>query len=127
MNKLEYSVDGLLDMVAISSAIKSINVPEFESICMLEGRLLVLPASGLFFSPKQIEAIDKIIDAHRNVFDWVDVRSKRDKLFVEADWRMQRAMDNGEDIAPLIAYRRALRDITKQESPSKVVWPDKPW
>jgi hypothetical protein len=127
MSKLEYSVDGLLDMIAISSAIKSTNIPQFGSVCMLEGKLLVLAKDGVGFSVEQVEAIGEIIDAHRATFDWILVRSERELLFAEADWRIRRALDEGEDATQLIEYRRALRDITKQESPDTVVWPTKPW
>ena len=58
---------------------------------------------------------------------WAPVRGARGALLAEADWRIERAEDKGEDTATLRAYRQALRDVTKQADPRAVVWPVAPW
>jgi len=76
-------------------------------------------------SEEKRSAVDKLVLGCSA--NWDSVRKLRSGMFFEVDWRIQRAQDNGEDVALLIEYRRALRDITKQESPDTVVWPTKPW
>lgn len=55
------------------------------------------------------------------------VRAQREPLLIEADWRINRAEDNGEDLSALRAYRQALRSVTLQADPWAVEWPAKPW
>jgi len=56
---------------------------------------------------------------------WKQVRATRDRLLKESDWV------SGEDVPQTLKdswfpYRQALRDITDQEDPDNIVWPDKP-
>lgn len=67
---------------------------------------------------------------HHDVYHeqmWASVREQRDRLLAESDWVSARALDTGAP-APedWLAYRQALRDITKQRNPFQVVWPTKP-
>lgn len=58
---------------------------------------------------------------------WVEVRRKRDALLLESDWVTARAYDLGEPVpADWLAYRQALRDITKHLNPFLIEWPTKP-
>lgn len=70
---------------------------------------------------------DAQVDAAKTRMRWDEVRRERAPLLQEADWRIQRAEDDGLDLAPLRAYRQALRDVTRQSDPAAVVWPPKPW
>lgn len=55
---------------------------------------------------------------------WNEARVKRDKLLAETDhWAYQDTSDMTQE---QIDYRQALRDITNQEDPDNIVWPDKP-
>lgn len=58
---------------------------------------------------------------------WALVRRLRVPLLAEADWRIQRAEDNGEDASELRAYRQALRDVTNGPDPLNPTWPVRPW
>lgn len=60
---------------------------------------------------------------------WTEVRTVlRPPLLDEADKRINRAEDTGEDTMPLRAYRQALRDITDPpNTPDNFTWPTKPW
>lgn len=52
-----------------------------------------------------------------------DVRKERDKRIAETDWMVLPDSPKAND-AKVLAYRQALRDITKQAGfPSKVEWP----
>lgn len=56
------------------------------------------------------------------------IRSERDGLLVESDWRVTKAIETGAPMsAEWTAYRQALRDLTLQAGfPEAVVWPTKP-
>lgn len=134
--KLQYVFDKKIDLISVDSALKSINLPglmgvRFSSKLNDDGSashtLDVLFPDNTSLSDAEIKAINAIVESHKNTNNWVDVRMQRGHLFFDVDWRIQRALDEGEDATPLIEYRRALRDITKQESPDTAVWPTKPW
>lgn len=56
---------------------------------------------------------------------WRTVRNERDRLLSETDWTQNK--DVPDEISTLWAdYRQALRDITNQENPDDVVWPEAP-
>ena len=51
-------------------------------------------------------------------------RNKRKELLEEADWQINKKIDNNEDATSWRTYRQALRDITN--SPDNPTWPTKP-
>lgn len=58
---------------------------------------------------------------------WVEVRAERDRLLTATDWRVVRAYEQGQQLAPeWQAYRQALRDVTDQPDPYNIVWPETP-
>tara|TARA_R100000664_G_C2744693_1_gene132640 strand:- start:211 stop:495 length:285 start_codon:yes stop_codon:yes gene_type:complete len=52
------------------------------------------------------------------------LRNKRKELLEEADWQINKKIDNNEDATSWRTYRQALRDITN--SPDNPTWPTKP-
>lgn len=56
------------------------------------------------------------------------IREKRDRLLAACDYYvMPDYPKDGDRFAEVLAYRQALRDITKQPGfPKMVTWPDKP-
>jgi len=55
------------------------------------------------------------------------VRSQRDAILAQSDWRAIRAAETGVAMDEEWAtYRQALRDITTQESFPEVTWPTSP-
>lgn len=56
------------------------------------------------------------------------VRTERDSLISESDWRVIKAYERSENLpAEWELYRQALRDITAQEGfPFNVTWPTEP-
>lgn len=70
---------------------------------------------------------DAAVDAVKRDLQWDEIRAQRVPLLADADWRIQRAEDDGQDATSLRAYRQALRDVTKQADPWVVAWPAKPW
>lgn len=58
---------------------------------------------------------------------WESVRRERDRLMNATDWRVTRAIELGQVLAPeWVAYRQALRDVTKQPDPFAITWPAAP-
>lgn len=57
-----------------------------------------------------------------------EIRKQRSPLLATADIAINKALDKGEDVAPLRAYRQELRDITTTfaDDLANVVWPVKP-
>lgn len=65
------------------------------------------------------------------VFDkdiaWRKIRRKRDKMLNETDWVKHRSDEQGKDMPDeWREYRQALRDITDQDDPRDIEWPEKP-
>jgi hypothetical protein len=57
-----------------------------------------------------------------------DARARRDQLLAATDWIVIRAAEDGKPVdAEWLAYRAALRDVTKQASfPDDIRWPERP-
>lgn len=60
-----------------------------------------------------------------------DLRSSRERLLEEADYKINTLVDQGADASAWRTYRQALRDITNQVTSdttdiSSVTWPTKP-
>lgn len=62
--------------------------------------------------------------AERVMSAWVGIRQKRNQLLSSSDWTQ--LPDAPVDAAVWAEYRQALRDITDQEDPFKLVWPSEP-
>tara|TARA_X000001036_G_scaffold108723_1_gene101891 strand:- start:1523 stop:1822 length:300 start_codon:yes stop_codon:yes gene_type:complete len=53
------------------------------------------------------------------------LRSRREPLLEEADWEINKKIDNNEDATSWKVYRQALRDITSGDL-NNPNWPTKP-
>lgn len=63
---------------------------------------------------------------------WGLIKHQRDLLFAETDWRILRSLreatlglDASEDISVVEQYRQNLADITEQDDPFDIQWPEK--
>ena len=61
---------------------------------------------------------------------WNDIRASRNARIEEITWRIQRydsemrlGLHPTDDINKLDTYIQALRDITKQQDPTNIIWP----
>jgi hypothetical protein len=52
---------------------------------------------------------------------WQVIRSQRNQMLKDSDWTQ--VADSPVDKAKWAAYRQALRDITTQDDPFKIIWP----
>ena len=58
---------------------------------------------------------------------WYIVKSQRDQLLQQSDWRVIKAADTGTPLSQEWKdYRQALRDITTQADPFNIIWPTPP-
>lgn len=65
---------------------------------------------------------------------WKEVRTTRDNLIANVEWRISRYSSQTrlgiiptDDINTIDEYINNLRDITKQEDPFNIVWPQNPF
>ena len=62
-----------------------------------------------------------------NTAKWNEIRFARNELLKQTDWRAIRASETGVAMSTeWLDYRKALRDITTQESPFSITWPTEP-
>jgi hypothetical protein len=64
-----------------------------------------------------------IIDEAIIAAEWSNIRTVRNKRLSETDWICSITDYEVPNKAGWIAYRQALRDVTKGTNPFKVVWP----
>lgn len=64
----------------------------------------------------------------QNAQQAASARKKRNDLLAATDWRVVRALEDGNGLDfNLAAYRQALRDVPEQpEFPHNIVWPGLP-
>ena len=56
----------------------------------------------------------------------MEIRSDREPLLLEADYKINTLVDNGGDTTAWRKYRQELRDITKASDLNNITWPTKP-
>lgn len=57
---------------------------------------------------------------------WDEIRTLRNELLLECDWRVLPDSPVGDTLNDWIQYRQELRNITSQENPFSIVWPTQP-
>ena len=83
--------------------------------------------NGLWFTRYNVvdmeqEAIDAMIEQQ-----WTSVRDQRNRMLSESDWtQLSDSPLTEEQKQEWVVYRQALRDITTQEDPFNITWPEKP-
>lgn len=89
-----------------------------------DGGLVAVPAAPSPFHRFDVASRGWAIDLTQA---WSAVRAERDRRLAACDWVTLRAQETGKPVlAPWMAYRQALRDITDQPDPLAVVWPTPP-
>tara|TARA_R100001443_G_scaffold115264_1_gene132643 strand:- start:862 stop:1149 length:288 start_codon:yes stop_codon:yes gene_type:complete len=87
----------------------------------VNGEKIKLEGAELDAYNKMIEA--KIADAPEKKKR--KLRNKRKELLEEADWQINKKIDNNQDVTSWRTYRQALRDITSGDVDNPT-WPTKP-
>lgn len=115
------------DLMGLHAALAASSIPGITGISTDYDQLYVELPTRDRVTDDELAAIEQLVAVHVAAPSWDEVRRKRVPLLADADWRVQRAEDQGEDTAPLRAYRQALRDVTTQPDPNDVTWPAAPW
>lgn len=115
------------DVMGLHAALMASSIPGITGVSTDYDQLYVELPTRERVTEAELAAIEQMVLHCVGLPSWDEVRRKRAPLLAEADWRIQRAEDQGEDVAPLRAYRQALRDMTTQPDPQNVTWPAAPW
>ena len=62
-------------------------------------------------------------DSEKTAQKWERIRSERNRLLAECDWRASSDLTLSDDWKN---YRQALRDVPTQSDPDNIAWPTKP-
>lgn len=103
----------------------NINDLLLDSYTTSSGEVLVKVPFGYF---KEIEnwTEEQFLEAYKPQ-QWEVIRKQRNKLLMESDWTQLKDVTlTPEQEAQWSAYRQSLRDITSQEDPYNINWPENP-
>lgn len=71
---------------------------------------------------REAEEVNEMLEAL-----WAGVRNERNSILTSTDYLVIKAYECGTELdSEWASYRQALRDITNQDDPANIVWPDKP-
>ena len=71
--------------------------------------------------------VETLTNAEKLDQQWINIKSQRDQLLQQSDWRVVKATDTGVPLSQSWKdYRQALRDITLQSDPFNITWPVPP-
>lgn len=74
-----------------------------------------------------VSELDPEAAVEKTEAQWNVARAERNGLLSNTDWWVTKAAETGGTINPeQHAYRQALRDITTQDDPFNIVWPEPP-
>lgn len=74
-------------------------------------------------SAKTVTRDENVEAAAATALAWEQVRTKRNQLLAESDWRAMSDLTLSEGWA---TYRQALRDVGGQADPTDITWPTEP-
>lgn len=92
---------------------------------------VIITENGVIEAPPEIDKMisDAIAayDAKREEMQWEAVRLERNALLADCDYVITKSIESSVSIpTEWIEYRQSLRDITLQEDPFNITWPEKP-
>jgi hypothetical protein len=115
------------DLRALHAHLTAAGLPGFAGLSTEGAALFAVFEEGTTPAPEDETTLATAVAAYAYVPTWDAVRRARVPLLAEADWRIQRAEDQGEDATALRSYRQALRDVTTGDDPDSPAWPPAPW
>lgn len=82
---------------------------------------------GIWTQTYIVSELDPETSAEKIKQQWDVVRADRNVYLSATDWWVTKAVETGESLTDeQQAYRQALRDITTQDDPFNIVWPEPP-
>ena len=115
------------DLRALHDLIAALGIPGFTGVSGGAAGIHAEFPERESLEPQEEASISLALSSYLYTPTWRSVRRLRAPLLIEADWRIQRAEDAGEDATALRAYRQALRDVTTQPDEDTPTWPTRPW
>ena len=107
--------------------LKLVTPPYFDPATQTREHGPALLIDGVWTQNYIVSELDPDASAARIEAQWSVVRNERNKMIADTDWWVTKAVENGAVIAAeQSVYRQALRDITEQENPFNITWPEKP-
>lgn len=107
--------------------LKLVTPPYFDPATQTREHGPALLIDGVWTQNYIVSELDADASATKIKAQWNVVRNERNKMIADTDWWVTKAVENGALIVDdQSAYRQALRDITKQEDPFNITWPEKP-
>lgn len=83
--------------------------------------------NGQWVETWQVEEVPAEEITERLASQWAVVRAQRGDLLMTSDWtQLADVPMTNEEKAAWATYRQALRDVTTQEDPFQITWPDTP-
>jgi|ETN01SMinimDraft_1059929.scaffolds.fasta_scaffold20495_2 hypothetical protein len=80
----------------------------------------------------QVDELAEEDISHNTLLKWEEIRAERDKIIHSIEWKIMRNLSEtrlgitttSEVLADLDSYFNALRNVTTQEDPYNIVWPN---
>jgi hypothetical protein len=124
--RLEYQQPANFCHEGLTEALQADGIAGLTGVSTYSGTVAIeMPGRDVPLSAQEQATIQALVASHPA--SWQRVRSEREPLLRETDWRIQRAEDEGGDSSALRRYRQALRDVTEEPDAREVVWPARPW
>ena len=98
----------------------------FEPVAQPGQTLMEVPEDVIGEAVIRLSEGEFIIDEAIIAAEWSNIRTVRNKRLAETDWICSITDYEVPNKALWVAYRQALRDITKGTNPFKVSWPVTP-
>ena len=75
----------------------------------------------------EVTDADEFTVNKRKEVKWNEIRNTRNNLLKESDWtQFADSPISGSKLTEWQTYRQSLRDITNQENPFEITWPELP-
>lgn len=121
-----YAKPEKLNIKQLDELVRKLNLSGFCGVATRDQELVLVFDERDDLTTSEKKKVDSLLKNYSFVPELLDIRLDRKPLLLEADWRINKAEDMGEDTVELRKYRQALRDITSQDL-SDLKWPEKPW
>lgn len=84
-------------------------------------------SGSVYVQTYEVIDADEFTVNKRKEVKWNEVREKRNNLLKESDWtQFADSPISGSKLTEWQTYRQSLRDITNQENPFEITWPELP-
>lgn len=119
-------VDNTSSMNPLLHTIEQNIVPSNEQTIIIVPETVTVPEAVIRVVFSEAAEPQYIIDTSAIDQLWSEIKKRRSNLLKECDWICSVSDYSPPNKEEWIIYRQALRDITKQTNPYRLVWPTPP-